>query len=46
MLACGPGIYVTNDIDEVFAFMFADDVASVAETVNLQKTYKTHRKRL
>ena len=34
---CRPGISVTNDIDEVFAFMFADDVASVAETVNLQK---------
>ena len=31
---CGPGISVTNGIDEVFEFMFADDVASVAETVN------------
>ena len=42
MLACGPGIYVTNDIDEVFALMFADDVVSVAETVNNLQQHIRH----
>ena len=39
---CEPGISVTNDIDEVFAFMFADDVASVAETVNNLQQHIRH----
>ena len=37
---CEPGISVTNDIDEVFAFMFADDVASV--TVNNLQQHIRH----
>lgn len=31
---CRNGIFITQDIDEVQAFMFADDIASVADTVN------------
>ena len=39
---CRPGISVTYDIDEVFALMFADDVASVAETVNNLQQHIRH----
>lgn len=32
-LKCGSGVFITDQIDELYAFMFADDVAGVADTV-------------
>ena len=29
---CGSGIFITNDIPDIFCLMFADDVAGCAET--------------
>lgn len=35
---CRSGIFISNDIEDLYALMFADDISSVAETVvKLQK---------
>jgi len=35
---CGSGIFITNDIPDIFCLMFADDVAGCAETaIKLQQ---------
>ena len=35
---CGSGIYINDNVDDLYALMFADDVSSVADTViNLQR---------
>ena len=35
---CGNGIFVSNEINDLFALMYADDVAGFSDTINrLQK---------
>lgn len=38
---CGNGIFVSNEINDLFALMYADDVAGFSDTINrLQKLIK------